>query len=161
MPYNTSEKRKEYDKQYWASHKDKKLQYSKTYYQKHRQKLLEKQRLAKEGPENRLKHLVKRAKVRARSSGIPFDISVEDLSTPEKCPVLGLILNYGFGNSHSPNRASLDRIIPEKGYVKGNVRVISLRANVLKRDATIEELQAVTKDYQYQLEQLHKICAKN
>ena len=44
------------------------------------------------------------------------------------------------------DRPSLDRIDGAKGYVKGNVRVISHRANMLKNDATIEELELVLKD---------------
>lgn len=42
-----------------------------------------------------------------------------------------------------PNAASLDRIDNSKGYVRGNVMVISLRANAIKNNATAEELTAV------------------
>lgn len=48
---------------------------------------------------------------------------------------------------NGPNSPSLDKIVPELGYVKGNIVVVSLRANQIKSDATIEELQAVAKFY--------------
>jgi hypothetical protein len=42
----------------------------------------------------------------------------------------------------------LDRLIPELGYVKGNIAVVSTRANTLKRDATPEELMKVARFYE-------------
>ncbi len=42
-----------------------------------------------------------------------------------------------------PNSPSLDRIDPTKGYVKGNVWIISHRANTIKSDASHEELKLV------------------
>lgn len=59
------------------------------------------------------------------------------------CPLLGIELtytNYVHGNTPD-NYASLDRIDPKKGYVEGNVQILSFRANTLKGDATIEELK--------------------
>lgn len=44
------------------------------------------------------------------------------------------------------NDPSVDRIIPELGYTKGNVRVISNRANLLKNNASIEEIELVLED---------------
>jgi len=57
------------------------------------------------------------------------------------CPILGIPLIPGIG-AQSPNSPSLDRIIPSLGYVKGNIAVISYRANAMKNDATIDELES-------------------
>lgn len=83
---------------------------------------------------------------RARKAGIPFDITVEDIVIPEHCPVLGIPLqtNEGLARDNSP---SLDKIVPERGYVKGNIIVISNRANRIKYDATVDELQKVANYY--------------
>lgn len=90
-------------------------------------------------------HMLKIAKKRADDKGVPFDIEPSDLTMPDVCPVLGIEFKWGFGkmgwrNMHSP---SLDRIKPQLGYVRGNVRVISIRANHIKGNATISEMQAV------------------
>ena len=63
------------------------------------------------------------------------------------CPVLGIPLVIGEG-ACSDNSPSIDRIIPELGYVKGNIKVISRRANRIKNDATPDELFKV---WQYAL----------
>lgn len=90
--------------------------------------------------------LVRQAKWRAAQRGLEFSITKEDVVWNEVCPVFGLALNYdGQGRkTPSPNAASLDRIDNSKGYVPGNVIVISHRANAIKRDATLEELKAIT-----------------
>lgn len=83
-----------------------------------------------------------RAKKRARKLGIPFDLKKEDIIIPEFCPALGIKLEYSDG-SMSDNSPSIDRIIPELGYVKNNIIIISNRANRLKNNATLEELEKV------------------
>ncbi len=83
------------------------------------------------------------ARYRAKKSGIPFDITVDDITWPTHCPVLGLELDYVNSKRAQDNAATLDRIDNSKGYVKGNVYVISWRANALKTDATVDELQRV------------------
>ncbi len=88
------------------------------------------------------KWMLKRTKARAAKRGVIFDLVKDDIVIPEYCPVLGIKLEQG-RNQKLPNSPSLDRIIPSKGYVKGNVAVISLRANQIKNDATIEDLQKV------------------
>lgn len=88
------------------------------------------------------KALVNAAKARAKARDLPYDITHDDIEIPEHCPVLGIKLETQRGNlaDCSP---SIDRMIPELGYVKGNVRVISHRANRIKFNATPEELRSV------------------
>jgi hypothetical protein len=56
--------------------------------------------------------------------------------------ILGIPLVMGDKYAHD-NSPSLDRIIPELGYVKGNIMVISHKANTIKSNANIEELEKV------------------
>lgn len=79
-------------------------------------------------------------------SGITFNLTIEDCKIPKVCPVLGILLVSGqvrVSGMHADNTPSMDRIDPTKGYVKGNVRVISWRANHLKNNATRQELEAI------------------
>lgn len=57
---------------------------------------------------------------------------------PETCPVLGIPLTIG--GKRSPSSPSLDRIDPALGYVPGNIRVISDRANRLKGARSLHAL---------------------
>jgi hypothetical protein len=85
-------------------------------------------------------------RVRCKQKAIPYNLSREDFaSVPDLCPILGIPLIIGAGKNH-PNLPSIDRIRPYLGYVVGNIRWISLRANTLKRDATAAELQMVADD---------------
>jgi hypothetical protein len=79
------------------------------------------------------------AKKNADRDGRLFTLKVEDITIPSLCPVLGLPLDSRDRN-HSP---SLDRRDNSKGYTKENVRVISMKANRLKGDASIEDIQAL------------------
>lgn len=73
---------------------------------------------------------------------MPFSITVADINVPERCPLLDTILKVGSG-VQTPASPTLDRIENDKGYVPGNVWVISLRANRLKGDATPDELTRI------------------
>lgn len=93
-------------------------------------------------------NLIRRARARARKRGLEATIHIEDVQWPTHCPVLGIPLFYpertGTGIcSKRPDLPTLDRWDNTKGYVPGNVFVVSMRANVLKSDATWAELQAV------------------
>ena len=92
--------------------------------------------------ENPAAYLLHTAKHRAKKMGWEFNLEVEDIEIPEKCPVLGLplFIRQGYqGQGKNPNNPSLDRIDNSLGYVKGNVQVISWRANDLKKNGTLEE----------------------
>lgn len=93
----------------------------------------------------RKRMLVKRAKQRARRSGMEATITVADIIWPTHCPVLGVELNYG-GDTVDKDKtrcASLDRWDNTRGYVPGNVYVLSFRANSLKSNATVEEMEKI------------------
>lgn len=88
----------------------------------------------------RMTRAVRAAKARAIAKGMGFDITAEDLYTPELCPVFGEALDY-YGNGSSVWTASLDRIDNSKGYIAGNVWVISRLANTMKSNASFDELE--------------------
>lgn len=85
-----------------------------------------------------------KAKSRAKSRGLEFTIEPSDIVIPAVCPVLGIPLQPGEKKMHD-NSPSLDRFDSTKGYVKGNVAVISHRANTLKNNATADELEAIAR----------------
>ncbi len=88
-------------------------------------------------PKNRM---LAAAKDRAKLQKLPFEITLEDIPDWGTCPVLGVTMEVG--SRYSP---SLDKIIPEKGYVRDNIQVISWKANMMKQDATQEELERFAK----------------
>lgn len=99
------------------------------------------------GRANTERRVLSGAKSRAKKLGIPFALTLADVAVPERCPVLGIKLSRKVGKGHgSDSSPSVDRVIPALGYTPGNVRVISFRANTLKRDGALEELEAVV-DY--------------
>lgn len=85
------------------------------------------------------------AKYRAKQKGIKFTIKREEIEVPTHCPILGIKLKYNEGK-RGDSTYSLDRVDNSKGYVKGNVAVISWRANRLKNNLSPKEIKAV---YQY------------
>jgi hypothetical protein len=83
------------------------------------------------------------AKSRARRAGLPFNLTEDDIDIPTHCPVLGIPLARHLGGTASDASPSLDRIRPELGYTRGNVVVMSNRANTIKSHATSHELITV------------------
>lgn len=86
------------------------------------------------------------AKHRARRFGLPFSISVQDVVIPEFCPMLEIPLFQANGVLHD-NSPSLDRRNPGKGYVKGNIRVISYKANRAKSNLTLDEMKLMVENW--------------
>lgn len=89
--------------------------------------------------------MLARAKSRAKKNNLPFNLELDDIVIPDVCPLLGIPLKSNTDKT-SPNNPSLDKIIPEKGYVKGNIWVVSLRANKLKNDASLQELELLVEN---------------
>lgn len=84
-------------------------------------------------------------RARAKRAGLECTVTGADLLVPDVCPVLGTKLTFGtLHNARAmPTNPSVDRIDCSRGYVPDNVRVISLRANMLKSNATVDELERV------------------
>jgi FMN phosphatase YigB (HAD superfamily) len=135
--------------------KDIKREYQKTYYEKNKKYY---QNLNKEffdnnpeyhkkwnrrKPENRL---LMSAKKRAKEKGLDFNLEITDITIPSVCPILKVSMVIGTNTA-----PSIDRIDNTKGYVKGNIKIISKRANTIKSDGTIEEHKAII---QYMIEHL-------
>lgn len=93
------------------------------------------------------------ARSRCKKTGQEFSLTQADIVIPKTCPVLGIPLSFGLGRGKGQSlaerdgRASLDRIDNSKGYVPGNVVVVSYRANRLKSDATATELLKIARFY--------------
>ena len=98
---------------------------------------------AKAQPE---KYLFWQAKRRAKLRGVEFTLALEDIVIPRVCPVLGIPIAIGSGQRGRANGSpSLDRFDNAKGYVPGNVRVISMRANWLKSNGTLAEFESIVR----------------
>lgn len=85
------------------------------------------------------RRLAEAAKTRAKRYNVPFSITADDFDIPELCPVLGVKLERAKVKM-TRNSVSLDRIIPELGYVPGNIIVVCMRANSIKQDASPDEI---------------------
>lgn len=86
-----------------------------------------------------------RVKSRAKKFGLDCNLTIEDIVIPVTCPVLGIILGETPEGKAADNSPSVDRLDNSRGYVKGNIHVISWRANRLKSDATLEETMRIYK----------------
>jgi len=83
-------------------------------------------------------------KHRAKIKNIPFNLTAEYLLSiaPDFCPIFNSPLSWcrRGGKSVKQDCPSLDKIIPELGYIEGNVQWVSFKANAMKFNATFDEL---------------------
>lgn len=93
------------------------------------------------------KILVNAALQRSRKYGYQCTISAADIVIPSSCPVLGIPIVAASGRM-ADTSPTIDRIDPAKGYVPGNVIVISWRANRLRSDGTLNEMRAILAFYE-------------
>jgi len=85
------------------------------------------------------------AQHRAKIKGIPFSITIDDIIIPETCPLLGIPL-VSTNDKRDPRNPSLDQKIPGKGYTPDNIWVMSSRANWIKSDASLQELELLVEN---------------
>ncbi len=88
---------------------------------------------------NKEQNMLLSAKTRAKRAGLEFNLEREDIIIPQFCPIMGIELRRD-NNKFQSNSPTLDRIDNNKGYIKGNIWVISALANTMKNKATKEEL---------------------
>lgn len=96
----------------------------------------------------RLIRLLQQAKIRAKKRNLICNLTIDELleiyPKDNKCPVLDIELYWGCsGKGNRKHSPSIDRIDPKGNYTKENVVIISWRANQIKSDASIQEIEAV------------------
>lgn len=140
--------------------KQKQKEASRRYYERMRQNPEWVEEQKHKSLEYRRKHITSESRMltsarsRAKKRGLDIDIDVTDIKIPERCPLMDIPIVEGHlkgKQGPSPNSPSLDRIDPERGYVKGNVWVISHRANVIKQNASPEELERLARNLRAKL----------
>lgn len=94
----------------------------------------------------RLNILLQQAKIRSKKKGVEFELTLQDLLAlypiDGLCPVFKMPIQFNTGKDRT-NSPSIDRIDASKGYTKDNVRIISWKANRMKSNATLADLEAL------------------
>jgi hypothetical protein len=120
--------------------KDETKEYKKSYYQNNKESLRIQQAEYYSQLENRAKRMLAKSVVRAKEIGLEHNIDITDIIIPDRCPYLNIELTHDLMKGQITTNSSLDRIDSTKGYIKGNVQVISRLANTMKNSATLEQL---------------------
>lgn len=146
-------KKLQHGKKYRESHKEQIHKYSSEYNMRpeviERKATWYQEKMSKMTIEERLKLMVKRAKDRAKLKNVEFNITWEDIEYVDICPILEIPLNWGETSNEGGRNIdtpSLDRINPSLGYIKGNVKIISTLANMMKSSANREQINLFCKN---------------
>ena len=139
MPHKDIKKRQQYHKKYYQRNKLKLQNRAHSWYKTHKKR----HRTAVDiwRHKNFEYQLLVRARYSAKARHLKFNLTLEDIKIPEYCPYLGIKLTRHINGGRQDTNASLDRIDNTKGYTKDNIRVISSKANFMKRNASLEELR--------------------
>lgn len=139
------EKFREYDRQRHLANKERDNEYARRYREANREKVKGWfKEYYKNNPEL---WLLVNAKHAAKRRGLEFSIDKEDIHIPNVCPLLGIPLIKKAIARRIDNSASVDRIDNSRGYVSGNVWVISWKANLMKTAASLLELDAFCENW--------------
>ncbi|MDC1169271.1 hypothetical protein OAT14_02405, partial [Candidatus Pelagibacter ubique] len=111
---------------------------------------------------NPIPQMLSNSRIRAKRKGILHTINTEylELIWPKdnRCPVLGNLFEMGYKNGKSKNLSpSLDRIVPKKGYIPGNLVIVSDIVNRLKSDASLEDMEKILKFYTNKINKINNI----
>ena len=134
---------------YWKNVERQRL-ISKAYARTHKDKVFSRK------ANNPEKYLCMLAKSRAKRENLIFNLTPENIIIPEYCPVLGMKLEFSYGKHATDASPTIDKFIPDLGYVPGNVAVISKKANRLKGDAYLIEIEALVKWMEQRVEEMLK-----
>lgn len=135
--------RKEYLKQYYELNKEKMNKRASLWNSNNKEK--HKSFIRNWNLNNTEKVLLNTIKHRAIKANLEINIEESDIIIPEVCPIFNIKMIRKLGKGRQPFNPSIDRIDPSKGYIKGNIWVISDLANRMKQEATKEELIAFAK----------------
>ena len=135
-----------YYKEKYNKRKDYAKAKSREYYRNNRELVLQENKDYRRTEEGSINYLYKSAKGRSKKYNIIFNLELKDIIIPSVCPVLGIQLVQGDGVSFDGS-PTIDRIIPELGYTRGNIIVVSMKANRIKNNATLDELKKVYEYY--------------
>lgn len=144
------EKRRAYAKKFYAKNIEKERQRRRVRYLKNTEKEHEISRVNQIKARNYNKihnpesYILKRTKQSARNRKLEFNLTIEDIVIPEVCPILGipLVMSLGRATQATP---TVDRIDNSKGYIKGNIGIISRHANSCKCNMTIDDVRNLLK----------------
>jgi len=134
-------------REYRGRNKEKHLQWVKEYNKKPENIAKTKERSKRYWRNNWSVYKCMALKSKARRSNLDFNLEPSDLILPTHCPVFGipLVISDSILSGNSP---SVDRIDNSKGYVKGNVVIVSHKANSMKRAATVVEMRQLADFYE-------------
>ena len=163
LTLRTKEQAREYNQRYYIKNTEKLKEDARVYYENNKEKAIASvhqyrsdnlEMIREKGKvyyrrklENRM---LNGARARAKKAGRDFNITIEDIVVPEFCPLLNIPLFIADGRtSVKSNSASLDRIDSTKGYIKGNVWVISMKANTMKSNSTLDEFILMADNWKF------------
>lgn len=135
-----------YNKERYAKNKDNIKKKSKEHYRNNKERILQENKDYRRTKEGSINYLYKSAKSRSKKYNIIFNLELNDIVIPDMCPVLGIQLVQGDKVSFDGS-PTVDRIIPELGYTKGNIIIVSMKANRIKNNSTLDELKKVYEYY--------------
>ena len=136
--------KKEYNKKWRESNKEKIKEYNKKRTIERKSESCSKayrNNKTKEFRENNYeKFLLYQIKASSKKRNLEFNLTIDDIIIPEFCPYLNINITKIVGGGLLDTAPSVDRIDSSKGYIKGNIRIISHLANKMKSNVSIDLL---------------------